>query len=188
MKQYKPPKKTGSLLEQAGEIYNYIPAVRTRDGQEVPSQILHPEPTVEQTRDIIQQPVQRVPIQHVGKEHGGQELRAGLFLAFCANQAGMQGFPPFFGQPVGPFIERRHLVAIQALDLGSGQQFRQRRVQRAVAHALIGAETVLQPLSDLIAGGIAQAEHAKTEATNVDHTGNPLFWSAYREEFIIYFK
>ncbi len=58
MKQYKPPKKTGSLLEQAGEIYNYIPAVRTRDGQEVPSQILHPEPTVEQTRDIIQQPVQ----------------------------------------------------------------------------------------------------------------------------------
>lgn len=58
MNQYKPPKKTGSLLEQAGEIYNYIPAVRTRDGQEVPSEILHPEPAVEEKRHIIQQSVQ----------------------------------------------------------------------------------------------------------------------------------
>ena len=37
MNKYSPPKKPGSLLERAGEIYDYIPAVRTSERQEKPT-------------------------------------------------------------------------------------------------------------------------------------------------------
>lgn len=37
MNKYSPPKKPGSLLERAGEIYDYIPAVRTSERQEKPA-------------------------------------------------------------------------------------------------------------------------------------------------------
>ena len=37
MNKYSPPKKPGSLLERAGEIYDYIPAVRTSEWQEKPA-------------------------------------------------------------------------------------------------------------------------------------------------------
>ncbi|VWX56903.1 AAA family ATPase [Sphingorhabdus sp. 109] len=38
MNKYSPPKKSGSLLERAGEIYDYIPAVRTGEQRENPLQ------------------------------------------------------------------------------------------------------------------------------------------------------
>ena len=43
MNQYNPPRKPASLLERAGEIYDYIPAVRTGDRRESSADTRQPE-------------------------------------------------------------------------------------------------------------------------------------------------
>ncbi|MEH6662622.1 MAG: AAA family ATPase [Parasphingorhabdus sp.] len=58
MNEYNPPKKTGSLLERAGEIYDYIPAVRTVEHRENPSKSLPPETPARQVTPVRQMPLE----------------------------------------------------------------------------------------------------------------------------------
>lgn len=58
MNKYNPPRKIGSLLERAGEIYDYIPAVRTGEGRGNSSKSLPPETPSRQVTPVKPMPVQ----------------------------------------------------------------------------------------------------------------------------------
>ena len=58
MNQYNPPRKPASLLERAGEIYDYIPAVRTSDRQTGDAKALPPESPAGQMTPVTPRPVQ----------------------------------------------------------------------------------------------------------------------------------
>lgn len=57
MNKYSPPKKPGSLLERAGEIYDYIPAVRTVERRAPASENLPPETPARQVTPVTQRPI-----------------------------------------------------------------------------------------------------------------------------------
>jgi len=58
MNKYSPPRKTGSLLERAGEIYDYIPAVRTGEGRGKSSDALPPQTPARQVTPVTPRPIQ----------------------------------------------------------------------------------------------------------------------------------
>lgn len=58
MNQYNPPRKPPSLLERAGEIYDYIPAVRTGDQQESGAQPVPADAPARQVTPVTPRPVQ----------------------------------------------------------------------------------------------------------------------------------
>ncbi|WP_321324120.1 AAA family ATPase [uncultured Parasphingorhabdus sp.] len=58
MNKYSPPKKSGSLLERAGEIYDYIPAVRTGEQRENPSQRSDIDSSARQVTPVRHGPVE----------------------------------------------------------------------------------------------------------------------------------
>ncbi|GAB5488664.1 MAG: hypothetical protein Pars2KO_22340 [Parasphingorhabdus sp.] len=55
MNKHTPMKKTGSLLERAAEVYDYVPALRGGSYGQPPSQILPPEPSAPAV-PVVQQP------------------------------------------------------------------------------------------------------------------------------------
>ncbi len=57
MNKYSPPKKPASLLERAGEIYDYIPAIRTGDQHGIAPEALPPETPGSQITPAPQGPV-----------------------------------------------------------------------------------------------------------------------------------
>lgn len=57
MNKYSPPRKTGSLLERAGEIYDYIPAIRTGEQYGSASEALPRETPGQQITPAPQRPV-----------------------------------------------------------------------------------------------------------------------------------
>jgi protein-tyrosine kinase len=59
MNKYSPPRKSGSLLERAGEIYDYIPAVRTVEGEGGPSHGQSTETPARQVMPVTQRPMER---------------------------------------------------------------------------------------------------------------------------------
>tara|TARA_R100001244_G_scaffold20643_11_gene21790 strand:+ start:28659 stop:29576 length:918 start_codon:yes stop_codon:yes gene_type:complete len=65
MNQYNPPRKPASLLERAGEIYDYIPAVRTGERQEGRAEAKPQESPAGQVTRVTAQPVQRYDGPHV---------------------------------------------------------------------------------------------------------------------------
>jgi protein-tyrosine kinase len=58
MNKYNPPRKSASLLERAGEIYDYIPAIRTGERQANASDNMPPEAQTRQVTPVTQKPVQ----------------------------------------------------------------------------------------------------------------------------------
>tara|TARA_R110000824_G_scaffold37553_6_gene115556 strand:+ start:41985 stop:42902 length:918 start_codon:yes stop_codon:yes gene_type:complete len=56
MNEYNPPRKTGSLLERAGEIYDYIPAVRSGESRSGPSESSRPENVRRQVTPVTPRP------------------------------------------------------------------------------------------------------------------------------------
>ncbi|NCN84801.1 MAG: AAA family ATPase [Sphingomonadales bacterium] len=58
MNKYSPPKKTGSLLERAGEIYDYIPAVRTGEQNRGASDRSPPEAPARQVTPVTPRPIE----------------------------------------------------------------------------------------------------------------------------------
>lgn len=58
MNKYSPPRKTGSLLERAGEIYDYIPAVRTGEQKENSSKSSPLETPARQVMPVTQRLVE----------------------------------------------------------------------------------------------------------------------------------
>ncbi|AMO71606.1 AAA family ATPase [Sphingorhabdus sp. M41] len=58
MNEYTRPKKAASLLERAGEIYDYIPAVRTVDRRAPASENLPPETPVRQVTPVKRRPAE----------------------------------------------------------------------------------------------------------------------------------
>lgn len=58
MNQYNPPKKPASLLERAGEIYDYIPAVRTGEQRDGGAQAQPPEPPAGQVTPVTPRPME----------------------------------------------------------------------------------------------------------------------------------
>jgi exopolysaccharide/PEP-CTERM locus tyrosine autokinase len=65
MNKYSPPRKPGSLLERAGEIYDYIPAVRTGEQHGVSSEASPPQTSVRQVTSVTPRPVQAYEGPHV---------------------------------------------------------------------------------------------------------------------------
>ena len=58
MNQYNPPRRPPSLLERAGEVYDYIPAVRTTDRQEKEAKAMPPDSPGGQVTPVTPRPVQ----------------------------------------------------------------------------------------------------------------------------------
>jgi len=58
MNQYNPPRRPPSLLERAGEVYDYIPAVRTGDRQEKEAKAMPPNSPGGQVTPVTPRPVQ----------------------------------------------------------------------------------------------------------------------------------
>lgn len=58
MNQYNPPRKPASLLERAGEIYDYIPAIRTVDQQGRPAESSPPENASGHVTPVTPRPVE----------------------------------------------------------------------------------------------------------------------------------
>jgi protein-tyrosine kinase len=65
MNQYNPPRKPASLLERAGEIYDYIPAVRTGERQEGRAEAKPQESPAGQVTRVTPQPIQPYDGPHV---------------------------------------------------------------------------------------------------------------------------
>ena len=58
MNKYNPPRRPPSLLERAGEVYDYIPAVRTADRQEKEAKAMPPDSPGGQVTPVTPRPVQ----------------------------------------------------------------------------------------------------------------------------------
>jgi exopolysaccharide/PEP-CTERM locus tyrosine autokinase len=57
MNKYSPPRKPGSLLERAGEIYDYIPAVRTGERSGISSEAPAPQAAAGQVTPVTPRPM-----------------------------------------------------------------------------------------------------------------------------------
>ncbi len=58
MNKYSPPRKPGSLLERAGEIYDYIPAVRTVESDGSAAKVQPHETSARQVTPVTQRPLE----------------------------------------------------------------------------------------------------------------------------------